>query len=238
MTALLTTEGAINQLASFLSGSTFRVRGSSALTADSLADLIANEPDQVTGDYQPFELAAVADVANPGKTEPEDPEWLTTAELYQLNHLVIEKNWGASDLCNKLINGTAFNATTNQLTLTAHGLSGGERVIFQAQAGATLPAEIQNATVTARSDFLYVNVFDADTVTLHLTEADGLSGASPIDFGTASGSIKICYATGIYPYAYQLSATQNIIPGSTGFKALGLRLGFTDSDGLLLPSDA
>jgi len=74
---------------------------------------------------------------------------------------------------------TNVNTSTEQITVAGHGLTSGDMVNFTSTA--TLPDPLAAAT-----DY-YVNVVDANTVTVHSTQADGISGDNPIDL-TSGGS--------------------------------------------------
>jgi len=75
---------------------------------------------------------------------------------------------------------TDVNTSTEQITVAGHGLTSGDMVNFTTTA--TLPAPLAAAT-----DY-YVNAVDANTVTVHSSQADGISGDNPIDLTSAGSS--------------------------------------------------
>lgn len=84
--------------------------------------------------------------------------------------------------------GVTFDNTTNTVTLAAHGFTTGQGPFVLGNAGGALPAELDSAT-----DY-WVNVTDANTFTLHLTEADALAGTNAVAFtdnGTGTHSIYV-----------------------------------------------
>lgn len=232
----LTVEGAILQLEKILDGSTWRVRGSAALSANSLSDLIANEPLQETDGYQPQVLTVAVDAANPGQTEPEDVgPFEANSDTYQLDFLIVEADWAIAE-CNRELAAADFSAAADEVTITAHGLAAGGRLLFNATTGSTLPGSLEDGINAGRSPFYYVSVPDANTVQLHATEADAIAGTNVVDIsGTAaSGTIMVHFATGTFTDYVELASTRNVVPGGATFTAGGFYLKQTDSDGLLL----
>jgi hypothetical protein len=77
----------------------------------------------------------------------------------------------------------AINTTSNEVTITGHGLSTGDAVLVHVATGGTLPALGSGAL--SPSTVYYVAKVDADTFTLHPTYADAIAGppaTNPIDF--------------------------------------------------------
>ncbi len=86
--------------------------------------------------------------------------------------------------------GLAFtaNATTNQLTATAHGLNtGATATVWNRDAlSGVLPGGLTDGAI------YYVRAVDANTLTLHGSAADALSGANVIDLtGTGTGTHEL-----------------------------------------------
>lgn len=232
----LTVEGAIFQLGKILDGSTWRVRGSAALSANSLSDIIASEPPQETDGYQPHVLTVAVDAVNPGQTVAENVgPFEAVTDTYQLNFLIVEADWAIAE-CNRELAAADFDATANEITITGHGLSAGERILFMATVGSTLPGSLGDGVNTGRSPFYYVSVVDADTVQLHTTQSAAIAGTGAVDIsGTAaSGTIMVHFATGTFTDYVELASVRNVVPGGATFTANGFYLKQTDSDGLLL----
>lgn len=74
--------------------------------------------------------------------------------------------------------GTAITFTngTNLVNLAAHGYTDGQGPFLLSNSGGALPAELDNVTE------YWVNINDANSFTLHLTEADALAGANTVAF--------------------------------------------------------
>lgn len=81
-----------------------------------------------------------------------------------------------------------FTNATNIVNLTTHGYVDGQGPFLLSNSGGALPAELDNAT------FYWVNAPDANTFTLHATEADGLAGSNVVAFtddGTGTHNILV-----------------------------------------------
>lgn len=94
---------------------------------------------------------------------------------------------GLSFLLKTLAAGIAatVNATTDLVTMTAHGLLAGSPVVFTTTG--VLPA-LASGTFTANKVF-YAGTILANTFSLHLTKAAGIAGTGGLDFtDTGSGT--------------------------------------------------
>lgn len=85
--------------------------------------------------------------------------------------------------------GATFDHTSGHVTVTAHGRRAGESgYVAVAGNGGVVPAGLDAATL------YYLGVVDADTLTLHTTQADALAGSNAVAFtgdGTAPLSLVI-----------------------------------------------
>lgn len=86
--------------------------------------------------------------------------------------------------------GTAitFTNASNLVNLTAHGFVDGQGPFLLSNSGGALPAELSDATQ------YWINVNDANSFTLHTTEADALAGTNTVAFtddGTGTHNILV-----------------------------------------------
>lgn len=77
---------------------------------------------------------------------------------------------------------SAINTTTEQLTVTAHGLATADAVMVHVETGGTLPT---STPALSQSTRYYVRVVDANTVTLHPTASDATGNLNAINFSAA-----------------------------------------------------
>jgi len=80
---------------------------------------------------------------------------------------------------------SAINTTSNQLTVTAHGLATADDVLVHMSTGGTMPA-LASGTLSNSTRY-YVKVVDANTLTLHVDAAAATAGTGALDF-TDSGT--------------------------------------------------
>lgn len=81
-----------------------------------------------------------------------------------------------------------FTNASNLVNLTSHGYTTGDGPFLLSNDGGALPAELDNTT------FYWVNVNDANSFTLHLTEEDALAGTNTVAFtddGTGTNEILV-----------------------------------------------
>lgn len=77
----------------------------------------------------------------------------------------------------------SIETTTDVITATAHGLADGDLVLVEMAIGGTFPT--LGAGALSDTTKYYVHAPTADTLTLHTSEADGLSGDNPMNFTSA-----------------------------------------------------
>jgi len=84
----------------------------------------------------------------------------------------------------------SIETTTDVITATGHGLADGDLVLVEMAIGGTFPT--LGAGALSDTTKYYVHAPSADTLTLHASAADGLSGDNPIDFtGAPTGTMFI-----------------------------------------------
>ena len=71
-----------------------------------------------------------------------------------------------------------FTNASELVNLTTHGFADGQGPFLLSNAGGALPPELDNITP------YWFKINDADSFTLHLNEADGVSGSNPVAFST------------------------------------------------------
>lgn len=106
----------------------------------------------------------------------------------------------------KSFTDTNVNATTDTITITSHGFSNGDRLVFTADALATLPSGISASTI--------YQVAAATTNTFTLQPNGGGSTINITD--TGSGTFRARTANGII-VAYAIESTPITIPDGQGY---------------------
>ena len=110
-------------------------------------------------------------------------EFTATGGCFAYSHLVALID-GAADgqIGAALTASSAVNAATNQITLTAHGLTTGDPITITADSGGTLPGGLTAGTL------YYALVVDADTFSVMTTS----TGSTAIDLtSTGSGTLRL-----------------------------------------------
>jgi hypothetical protein len=96
---------------------------------------------------------------------------------------------------------SALNTTSDQLTVTGHGLSTGAAVLVHMSTGGTLPAASPSLSQTTT---YYVRAVDANTLQLHDTEAHASANTDKVNFsdsGTGTLYIDADYACVIHTFS-------------------------------------
>ena len=81
---------------------------------------------------------------------------------------------------NKPFNPASINLSTDQITLTNHGYTTDDLVMFS-NTGGSLPTGLNS------TNLYYVHAVDANIVTIHTSKADAITGENPVDI-TATGT--------------------------------------------------
>lgn len=118
----------------------------------------------------------------------------------------------------RVISSITANATTDRLTITAHGKSGNGFQVRITSSG-TVPAPLDS---NAR---YFGSRVDANTIQVHETEQDAIDGTNPIDLTSAgTGTLTATLGSFNIPYAVVLGSDQSTVNFILGESRLRFRL--------------
>lgn len=170
-----------------------------------LAVILQNEILQLSGGYAPQPLTYIANAGTYNSVDKCLETTITaafnaTGAPYSYTHVAMWRGRGGTS--SKTID--SINTSTNNVTVTAHGLNDGDRAFITSTA--TRPSISSGEIAIQR---YWVQRIDANNIRLHTNV--GLS--APVDFvGAGTGTLSLRYANGSLWYFFESSGTVN--PGS------------------------